>query len=351
MPVVVDGIQGPVRSSGPGPVGPTPGWDGRPECIHIALVNNMPDAALEDTEQQFFELLRAASDTFLVRLGLFSLPNVPRADKGRLRLDRLYFDIEELWQNRFDAVIITGAEPRQRELRCEPYWPAMTAVLEWAAENTASTVLSCLAAHAGVLHSDEVGRHPLPDKQFGVFNCRKTADHPLTYRSPDRLCFPHSRWNEVRANALASRGYTVLTHSAEAGVDLFVKKNKRSLFVHFQGHPEYGRLTLLKEYRRDIRRYLNGERETYPSMPQSYFDAGAAEFLTAFRKQALANRSPEFMSQFPKALETGVLRNTWQPSGSVIYRNWLQYIALKKAESPAFAAVPLAARARSAAGR
>lgn len=351
MPVVVDGIQGPVRTNGSGPVGPAPGWDARPECIHIALVNNMPDAAMEDTETQFFELMCAASDDLPVHLRLFSLPNVPRNDKGRLRLDRLYFDIEDLWESRFDAVIITGTEPRQQELRHEPYWPALAAVLDWAAENTVSTVLSCLAAHAGVLHSDGVDRHLLDDKKFGVFSCRKTTEHLLTRRAGGRLCFPHSRWNEVRASDLTSRGYAVLTQSAEAGVDLFVKKKKRSLFVHFQGHPEYGKLTLLKEYRRDIRRFLKGERETYPSMPQGYFDAEATELLTAFRKQALADRSPELMSQFPKALEAGALQNTWQLSGSVIYHDWLRYIASRKAESPAFAAVPLAARACSAAGR
>lgn len=351
MPVVVDGIQGPVRANGPGPVGPAPGWDARPECIHIALINNMPGAALEDTEQQFFELLCAASDSLLVHLKLFSLPNVPRNGKGLLRLDRLYFGIEELLENRFDAVIITGTEPHQHDLRREPYWPALATVLDWAAENTASTVLSCLAAHAGALHFDGIGRHLLADKQFGVFSCRKTTEHPLTRRAGDQLCFPHSRWNEVRASDLISRGYTVLTQSADAGVDLFVKKRSRSLFVHFQGHPEYGRLTLLKEYRRDIRRFLNRERETYPSMPRGYFDAETAGVFTAFRKQALANRFPEFMSRFPKTLDTNILQDTWQPSGSAIYRDWLRYIAVKKAESPAFAAVPLAAHAHSAAGR
>ena len=70
---------------------------------------------------------------------------------------------------------------------------------------------------------------------------------------------------------LAACGYIVLTQSAEGGVDTFVKKKKRSLFVHFQGHPEYGAQTLLKEYRRDIKRFLRGERETYPSDAKGLF--------------------------------------------------------------------------------
>ena len=70
---------------------------------------------------------------------------------------------------------MTGTEPRQPDLRNEPYWPALTEVLEWAERNTASTVLSCLAAHAGVLHSDGIPRHRLSDKQFGVFEYQKVA--------------------------------------------------------------------------------------------------------------------------------------------------------------------------------
>jgi len=70
--------------------------------------------------------------------------------------------------------------------------------------------------------------------------------------------FPHSRWNEVQENALTGCGYEVLTKSDSAGVDLFVKQKKKSLFVHFQGHLEHQAETLLKEYRRDIKRFLRG---------------------------------------------------------------------------------------------
>ena len=75
---------------------------------------------------------------------------------------------------------MTGTEPRQPDLRQEPYWSALTEVLDWAERNTASTILSCLAAHAGVLHSDGILRQPLDDKQFGVFESSKVCDHELT---------------------------------------------------------------------------------------------------------------------------------------------------------------------------
>src|SRR5207249_5574087 len=141
----------------------------------------------------------------------------------------------------------------------------------------------------------------------------------------DLLRFPHSRWNEVREDALVSCGYVVLAKSAEAGVDSFVKKKKNSLFIHFQGHPEYEARTLLLEYRRDIRRFLRRERETYPSMPQGYFDDNTAGTLTALRARALSDRREELFEEFPTALVAEKLTNTWRSAATHLYRNWLLY--------------------------
>jgi homoserine O-succinyltransferase/O-acetyltransferase len=309
------------------------------ECVRIAFINNMPDAALEDTETQFFELLDAAAGDIPVRLKLHSLSGVPRGERGQQHLNRFYSGTDDLLNSRFDGVIMTGTEPRQPNLRNEPYWSSLTSVLDWAESNTVSTVLSCLAAHAGVLHSDGIDRHPLSDKQFGVFDFGKDDNHPLTSGTSERVCFPHSRWNEVQANALTECGYLVLTQSVEGGVDSFVKKKKQSLFVHFQGHPEYGAQTLLKEYRRDIKRFLRLERETYPSMPKGYFDAAAARLLTDFRDAVLFDRREELMESFPEAAAVGGLRNTWHSSAMSIYRNWLRYVVTRKADVAAFPAI------------
>jgi homoserine O-succinyltransferase len=224
---------------------------------------------------------------------------------------------------------MTGTEPKRPDLRDEPYWPVLAQVLDWAERNTASTVLSCLAAHAGVLHSDGISRHPLSDKQFGVFEFTKTANHPLT-AGGERVRFPHSRWNEVQAEALTASGYQVLTQSPEGGVDSFVKMKKRSLFVHFQGHPEYGAQTLLKEYRRDIKRFLRRERDTYPTMPKGYFDAGATSLLATFREVVESDRREELMESFPEPAIVGNLQKTWQSSAASIYGNWLRYMLSKR---------------------
>jgi len=312
-------------------------------CIKIALVNNMPDPALQDTEMQFFELLDNAAGEIPVHLKLYSLPRVPRGELGRERLNDFYSEIEDLLNSKCDGVIITGTEPHQPELRKEPYWQVLADVLDWAERNTSSTVLSCLAAHASVLHSDGVERHGLADKRFGIFEEKTVGEHALTSRVSEPVRFPHSRWNEVRAGELASCGYTVLTESSGAGVNLFVKKKKKSLFVHFQGHPEYSALTLLKEYRRDIKRFLRRERETYPLMPEGYFGAEATRAAANFHQRAVSERSEELIASFPEAAIAGAIENTWHECAHRIYRNWLHYIASKKADK---LASPAAARGR-----
>jgi len=309
------------------------------ECVEIALINNMPDAALEDTEMQFMELLETAAGEIPIRLKLYSLPKVPRGERGVQHLARFYFDIDDLWNSHFDAVIMTGTEPRQPDLRQEPYWSELADVLDWTERNTVSTILSCLAAHAGVLHSDGIPRQPLSDKQFGVFESVRVGDHELTRHALRSMRFPHSRWNEVREDSLTACGYTVLTKSAQAGVDLFAKQKKKSLFVYFQGHPEYGTRTLMKEYRRDIKRFLRQERDTYPTMPHGYFNNAATRLLTEFQETALAHPREEHLAFFPEAMVVEELQNSWQSSATCVYRNWLQYVLSRKAGASHFAGI------------
>jgi homoserine O-succinyltransferase len=305
--------------------------------IEVALINNMPDSALEDTERQFFQLLSAASGEVPVRVSLYSLPGIPRGERTQQHMAASYFGIRELWSRSFDALIVTGTEPHQSNLKQEPYWGTLVDILDWAQHNTTSTVLSCLAAHAGVLHSDGIGRHLMPEKKLGVFEVDRT-DHPLIANLPNQIRVPHSRWNEVKEEAIIGCGYSILGRSKEAGVDSFAKKRGRCLFVHFQGHPEYNTETLLREYRRDVKRYLRSERETYPGMPRGYFSAGAAALFAEFETRALKNRREELMEQFPDVSVIGSLGNTWSGAAGLIYRNWFNYVASKKNDKSARAA-------------
>jgi homoserine O-succinyltransferase len=124
-------------------------------------------------------------------------------------------------------------------------------------------------------------------------------------------------------------GFTVLARSAEAGVDTFIKQQKR-LFVFFQGHPEYDSDTLLREYRRDVGRYIKGESQTYPSVPQNYFDAATEDELELLQKKASSARSEDLLAELAAILLPLKIENTWQPSAAGIYRNLLAHICVQK---------------------
>src|SRR5947208_1953739 len=125
---------------------------------------------------------------------------------------------------------------------------------------------------------------PTPRSTRRCGSSARCSRRPPTISPPERIEMPHSRWNEIPEEALLACGYRVLTRSADAGVDAFVKERK-SLFVFFQGHPEYDATTLLLEYRRDIGRYLRRERETYPAMPQGYFDRETVDALRVLQQR------------------------------------------------------------------
>jgi homoserine O-succinyltransferase/O-acetyltransferase len=297
------------------------------QCLTIGLVNNMPDAACDATERQFVELIRAATPRTTVRLRLFSIAAVPRADRIRQRLAARYHDIAELWAAPLDGLIVTGTEPRAANLKDEPYWPALAKLVDWAGKNTTSTIWSCLAAHAAVLRADGIERRPFKDKLVGVFDCDKATDHPLLAGVAPRQHVPHSRANDLAEPALTSCGYRVLTRSAEAGVDAFVREEQgSSLFLFFQGHPEYEADSLLREYRRDVGRFLRGEWQTYPAAPQGYLSDRATVLADCFRARAVGERRANMITEFPMAaLEAGA-ENTWRNSAVRTYQNWIDYL-------------------------
>jgi homoserine O-succinyltransferase len=306
------------------------GWDVDARCIHIGLVNNMPDSALEATERQFRTLLCEAAEDIAVHLSLFSIPEVPRSEKARHRISASYSSISALWDSHLDGLIVTGTEPISRNLIDEPFWTSLTQVIEWAEHNTHSSVWSCLAAQAAVLRISGIARRPLGDKLFGVFECEKQSDHVLTAGVQSRFWMPHSRWNDIPEDDLSACGYRVLTRLKMGIVDGFVRQGK-NLLVFFQGHPEYDAASLLLEYRRDIRRFLGRERDLYPGMPHGYFDADATNALTVLRARAETNRCEQAFADFPASIQAAV-RSTWRPDAVRFYRNWLRYLSEQKSK-------------------
>jgi homoserine O-succinyltransferase/O-acetyltransferase len=306
-----------------------PGHGRSTRCIRIGLINNMSDEALKATERQFIALLNLASDDLPIRLSFYTLPGVARNGLTASHIKSLYSNVDDLWDRQLDGLIVTGREPLSANLRDEPYWDSFTKVLAWAEENAHATVWSCLAAHAAVLHMDGIGRIKRNDKVFGIFECAHVSHHSLTTGTPSSFRLPHSRWNGVPEDQLKDCGYKVLTRSAHAGVDTFIKQQKK-LFVFFQGHPEYDSDTLLREYRRDVGRYLKGEASRYPLMPQSYFDDATVDELTALQEKAVATRSETLLPEIAAVLGTKKIENTWQSSAAGIYRNWLAHICAQK---------------------
>ncbi|HEX4409290.1 MAG TPA: homoserine O-succinyltransferase [Xanthobacteraceae bacterium] len=318
-----------------------------PNCVTIGLVNNMPDSAVEATERQFTNLVRVASSNIIVVLRLFAIPEVPRAPTMRATMAERYRDIAELWDAPLDGLIVTGTEPRATNLAEEPYWDNLTTLVDWAREHTSSTIWSCLAAHAAVLHADGIERRPLKEKRSGVFDCHLAMPHPMTEHFPAPLRVPHSRYNDLSEAELAASGYHILTRSLEAGVDAFVKQDG-SFFLFFQGHPEYDADTLLREYRRDAVRFLSGERQSYPPTPADYFTAEGLEIAEAFAALARAKQSGELAASFPKdVLEASLKREPglaegglaerglaepWRAAAVGVYQKWVAYLVARKAE-------------------
>ena len=311
-----------------------------PKGVVIGLLNNMPDPALEATEQQFGALLRAAAGSRTVRLRFSSLPDLTRGPPARARIESDYWPLDELLSERLDALIVTGTEPGAATLEEEPYWERLVRLMAWADTHTASSIWSCLAAHAVAQALHGVRRRRLAEKRCGVFEHRITAAAPLLQGLRAPLLTPHSRWNELPLTALESAGFDVLSASEATGADLFVRTG-RSLFVCFQGHPEYEGATLLKEYRRDVGRFLRGEHALWPAVPYGYFPPGSLEVLATFKARVGATRDPALLAEFPMAELTAWIRADWRPAAVRIYQNWLAFVAAAKERTPRKHLVPL----------
>jgi homoserine O-succinyltransferase len=140
---------------------------------------------------------------------------------------------------------------------------------------------------------------------------------------------PHSRWNGLVEADLERCGYQLITRTDHAGVDCFIKQD-RSLFLFFQGHPEYQPETLLHEYRRDVGRFLRGESPRYPGIPLGYFDEKASRELAKIQRHAAIGQHGETFAQLATLFSATARDDGWHTAGSTIYHNWLEYISSEK---------------------
>jgi homoserine O-succinyltransferase len=296
-------------------------------ALVIGFVNNASDRALKSAEAQFLRVLAAASDGIELQVKFFTCPEIPRGERPAGDSDCPYGDLAELYDTRLDALIVTGTEPLATALPDEPIWGSLTKLVDWAEDQAIPTIWSCLAAHAAVLHLDGLARSPLPGKLSGLFECNVVAkDHKLMAGLPPRWLTPHSRYNGINAEALTASGYEVLSASAEASVDVFLKDGGAP-FMFFQGHPEYDGDTLLREYKRDIRRFFMHERDEYPAAPKNYFAPDTETALDGLRRAALQDRrDPGLLDAVFALVKNKAHPNAWHVTAARLYANWLTHI-------------------------
>ncbi len=309
-------------------VGPDAGGD---ELV-IGLVNNMPPAVARQTEDQFALLLQDASRGKVVRLRCFGARSSP---------DGHHEDLAALWSSQLDGLIVTGAEPHALNMVDEPLWPLLSRLTDWAAANTRSAIFSCLSAHAATHHLSGVARRRLPNKLSGVYACRPAGSHAWMAGAPATWPVVHSRHNDVAAEALQTAGYQIVSTGPglgdNDGADSFTCAAGRSQFLMLQGHPEYSADSLLREYRRDIRRYLQGERLDWPTMPVNYFDAVTEAAMLRLQHRAQGLPIAEVMWEFAAQVSTLPIPR-WHQRGIALLESWLNSLSRVAADRvPAFA--------------
>ena len=286
----------------------------------------MGDEALKATERQFGSLVSEAAGGIDVSLRVFALKSTRRSARALDYINARYEPASAAMDGDLDGLIITGAQPQADRLSDEPYWEELAEVIDWAKLHTTSTILSCLAAHAGVLYLDGVERRPLSEKCTGVFGFTAERTHSLVGKQNRMRLIPHSRYNGLSRSELEQAGYVILTSSPECGVDSFVK-SFGSQFVFLQGHPEYDANSLAREYRRDMDRYLRGETEREPVRPRGYFEAKAEAELRAIERTAHGARCRTQINDLSIIDALAPAEPAWREAAIAFYRSWLEMLA------------------------
>lgn len=292
--------------------------------LHIGLLNMMPDAALEATERQFFRLVGESNQIAQFYMHPFTVPELPRSDKGRAHIEKYYESFEQIRAQGLDALIITGANVSGPELSQQPFWQPLNEIIDWAYTHVTSTLCSCLATHAVLEFRYGQKRRPLGFKRWGVYSHRVVARaHPLITGVNTRFDVPHSRFNQIDHAQFEQAHLPVLVESEEAGVHLAVSEDQFRL-VFFQGHPEYDSISLCKEYKREILRFASGESSEYPPFPEHYFSVQTQAILDEY--QSRVRRAVEAgydLPDFPEAIINPYLDNTWHDTAEAIINNWI----------------------------
>ena len=256
--------------------------------IKIGLLNLMP--LKEDTELQ---ILRSLSNTPLqVDVVFVRVSGHGSKNTSTSHLHKFYQSFEEIKEQKFDGFIITGAPVEQIPFEDVDYWDELKEIMEWTKTHVTSTLHLCWGAQAGIYYHYGIDKTQLPEKMFGVFKHHvRNRRIPLVRGFDDAFYAPHSRHTEIPMEQVESdERLTILADSKEAGLFLCMAQEGRQIFV--MGHPEYDRMTLDAEYKRDLSKGLDIQ------MPVNYYPDNDPD------------QKPELI---------------WRSHANNIYTNWLNY--------------------------
>ncbi|MDD6572931.1 MAG: homoserine O-succinyltransferase [Thermoflexaceae bacterium] len=229
--------------------------------LQIIILNLMP--LKQDTELQ---LLRALSNTPLqIDITFLQLATHVSKNTAASHLNKFYCIHDDIRSQKFDGMIITGAPVEQMEYEEVTYWKELTEIMEWSKTHVTSTFHICWGAQAGLYYHYHIKKELLPKKAFGVFEHRVlNRKVPLVRGFDDYFLAPHSRHTTVsREDIVKNPALTILAESDEVGVFIVMAEEGKQIFV--MGHPEYDRVTLDLEYKRDREKGLSIE------LPYNYY--------------------------------------------------------------------------------
>lgn len=256
--------------------------------IRIAILNLMP--LKEETELQ---LLRSLSNTPLqVDIAFLTVTSHESKHTSRSHLNKFYQTFPDVRDQRFDGLIITGAPVEMLEFEKVDYWEELCTIMDWSRTNVTSTMHLCWGAQAGLYYHYGIPKYILDQKVFGIFDhCVRNRKVPLVRGFDDHFMAPHSRNTRNRTEDIrAVDELTILAESEEVGVFLAIADEGRKIFV--MGHPEYDRITLDKEYKRDVGKGIAID------LPKNYYPNDDASLRPNLQ---------------------------WRSHGNALYSNWLNY--------------------------
>ena len=215
--------------------------------LRIVILNLMPLKITTETD-----LIRLLSNTPLqLEISFMKLKSHTPKNTPIEHMMMFYRDFEEMRQEKFDGMIITGAPVEQLEFEDVSYWDEITDIFAWARTHVTSTLYICWAAQAGLYYHYGIPKYPLPMKMFGIFS-QKPLDPqlPIFRGFDDEFMMPHSRHTEIRReDILANPNLNLIAESDECGVSVVMAREGREFFI--TGHLEYAPNTLDNEYKRD----------------------------------------------------------------------------------------------------